>query len=69
MSRLGKQYTFFPAHGGAPARPVTGTVIWEHPKGRFVVLAYEAVSPTGVHQLRESVQIIQGTLSGAAISH
>lgn len=67
MSRLGKQYAFFPAYGGAPGRKALGTVVWEHPKGRFVVLEYEIESPFGARRLRESVQIVQGALYGTAI--
>ena len=67
MSRLGKTYTFRPGYGGAPDHPVTGKVVWEHPKGRFIVLEYEAPSPFGARRLRESVKIVQGALYGVSI--
>ena len=67
MSRLGKTYAFRPGYAGAPGRLVTGTVVWEHPKGRFIVLEYAAPSPFGARRLRESVKIAQGALYGVSI--
>jgi len=36
--KIGTKVTFFPKFKGTETRAVTGTVIWEHPRGRFVLV-------------------------------
>ncbi len=38
--KIGTKVTFFPKFKGTETRAVTGTVILEHPRGRFVLVEY-----------------------------
>ncbi len=40
--KIGTKVTFFPKFKGTETRAVTGTVIWEHPRGRFVLVEYNS---------------------------
>lgn len=59
---IGRKIKFVPAYreplNGQCTKPVTGTIIWVHPKGRFVVVEYEC-SP---HLWREHSEKIRECL-------
>ena len=58
--KISTKVTFFPKFKGTETRAVTGTVIWEHPRGRFVLVEYNPKSPFGQHKIRECLQTVDG---------
>lgn len=64
MIKLGDLRTGYPVTldtaDGKKRRPVTGTVVYIHPRGRFCVLEFEV---RGGH-IRESFQLIEGEIAG-----
>lgn len=65
MVKLGERRTVVPVtldalNGKGKPRPLTGTVVYIHPAGRFCVLEFEV----GIHgeRLRESFQLIEGEI-------
>lgn len=64
MVKLGDRRTVRPVtmdgHDKGKPRPLTGTVVYIHPAGRFCVLEFEV----GHHgqRLRESFQLVEGEI-------
>ena len=64
MVKLGDRRTVRPVtldgHDKGKPRPLTGTVVYIHPAGRFCVLEFEV----GYHgqRLRESFQLVEGEI-------
>lgn len=56
-------------HKGETPRVVAGVVIWQHPKGRFVLIQYAAKTLFGTRVMRECVKIVRNRLDGARIIH
>lgn len=62
MSRLNKTVKFHPAQSERGAQ-VIGTIVWVHPKRRFVLVEYTVQSLYGgLATLRECLPLVQGQL-------
>lgn len=60
MSRKHKQIEFTPIQC---SKPVTGTVLWVHPRGRYALVGYRLPTPMGMSPLLyECLQIVQGQI-------
>lgn len=65
MVKLGDCRTVHPAtldgHEKGKPRPLTGTVVYIHPAGRYCVLEFEV--GTRGERIRESFQLIEGEIA------
>lgn len=65
MVKLGDRRTVHPAtldgHEKGKPRPLTGTVVYIHPAGRFCTLEFEV--GTRGERIRESFQLIEGEIA------
>lgn len=62
MSRLNKTVKFHPAQSERGSQ-VTGTIVWVHPKRRFVLVEYSVQSLYGgLVTMRECLPLVQGQL-------
>jgi hypothetical protein len=60
--KIGKQITFRPDFPGTAGKTVTGIVVWQHPKGRYILVEYHAPALFGERKIRECLQIVGGRI-------
>lgn len=56
-------------HKGERKQTVSGVVIWQHPKRRFVLIQYTVKTLFGTRVMRECAKIVRNRLDGARIIH